>query len=109
MINDGRIALEVVKHVSNSTLECQTITAGAVENRKGVNFPGVALDVPSLTEQDEQDLELALKNGAADFLFLISNTIPSAPKILHAMVKSVQKKCIQKQNLCKDNKYIWCI
>jgi len=64
LINDGRIALEVVKHVSNSTLECQTIVAGAVENRKGVNFPGVALDVPSLTEQDEQDLELALKNGA---------------------------------------------
>ena len=64
LINDGRIALEVVKYVSNSTLECQTIIAGAVENRKGVNFPGVALDVPSLTEQDEQDLELALKNGA---------------------------------------------
>ena len=64
LINDGRIALEVVKHVSNSTLECQTIVAGVVENRKGVNFPGVALDVPSLTEQDQQDLELALKNGA---------------------------------------------
>ena len=64
LINDGRIALEVVKHISNSTLECQTIIPGTVENRKGVNFPGVALDVPSLTEQDEQDLELALKNGA---------------------------------------------
>ena len=64
LINDGRIALEVVKHISNSTLECQTIIPGAVENRKGVNFPGVALDVPSLTEQDERDLELALKNGA---------------------------------------------
>ncbi len=64
LINDGRIALEVVKHVSNSTLECQTIIPGIVENRKGVNFPGVALDVPSLTEQDEQDLELALKNGS---------------------------------------------
>jgi len=64
LINDGRIALEVVKYISNSTLECQTIIPGTVENRKGVNFPGVALDVPSLTEQDEQDLELALKNGA---------------------------------------------
>ncbi|MEC9376707.1 MAG: pyruvate kinase [Candidatus Neomarinimicrobiota bacterium] len=64
LINDGRIALEVVKHVSNSTLECKTVIAGLVENRKGVNFPGVALDIPSLTEQDEQDLELALKNGA---------------------------------------------
>lgn len=64
LINDGRIVLEVVKHVSNSTLECKTIVSGLVENRKGVNFPGVALDVPSLTAQDEQDLELALKNGA---------------------------------------------
>ena len=64
LINDGRIALEVVKYISNSTLECQTIIPGTVENRKGVNFPGVALDVPSLTEQDERDLELALKNGA---------------------------------------------
>ncbi|MBC8467327.1 MAG: pyruvate kinase, partial [Candidatus Marinimicrobia bacterium] len=50
LINDGRIALEVIKHVSNSTLDCKTITPGIVENRKGVNFPGVALDVPSLTE-----------------------------------------------------------
>ena len=30
LINDGRIALEVVKHVSNSTLECKTIIAGVV-------------------------------------------------------------------------------
>jgi len=64
LINDGRIALEVVKYISSSTLECQTMIPGTVENRKGVNFPGVALDVPSLTEQDEKDLELALKNGA---------------------------------------------
>ena len=54
LINDGRIALEVVKHVSNFTLECKTVIAGLVENRKGVNFPGVALDIPSLTEQDKQ-------------------------------------------------------
>ena len=64
MINDGRIILEVIKQISNATLECKTLSPGVVENRKGVNFPGIALDVPSLTEQDEQDLELALKNGA---------------------------------------------
>ena len=71
LINEGRIALEVVKYVSNSTLECQTIIAGAVENRKGVNFPGVALDVPSLTEQEQQDLELALKMAQIGLHFLL--------------------------------------
>jgi len=69
LINDGRVALEVVRHVSSSMLECKTITPGLVENRKGVNFPGIALDVPCLTDQDEKDLELALKNGA-DWLAL---------------------------------------
>ncbi len=88
LINDGRIALEVVKHVSNSTLECRTIVAGAVENRKGVNFPGVALDVPSLTEQDEQDLELALKNGA-DWIALSFVRTPHDYDLVRSRVRNL--------------------
>ena len=30
---------------------------------KGINLPGIAVRVPSLTEKDSQDLEFALKNG----------------------------------------------
>ena len=88
LINDGRIALEVVKHVSNSTLECKTITSGIVENRKGVNFPGVALDVPSLTEQDEQDLELALKHGA-DWLALSFVQSPHDYDLVRSRVRDI--------------------
>ncbi|MBT3501005.1 MAG: pyruvate kinase [Candidatus Marinimicrobia bacterium] len=69
LINDGRVELEVIEHISNSTLKCKTTIPGIVENRKGVNFPGIQLDVPTLTEQDKEDLELALKNGA-DWLAL---------------------------------------
>jgi len=88
LINDGRIALEVVEHVSNSTLECKTITSGIVENRKGVNFPGVALDVPSLTEQDEQDLELALKHGA-DWLALSFVQSPHDYDLVRSRVRDI--------------------
>ena len=88
LINDGRIALEVIKHVSNSTLDCKTITPGIVENRKGVNFPGVALDVPSLTEQDELDLELALKNGA-DWLALSFVRSPSDYGLVRSRVREL--------------------
>ncbi|HJM96425.1 MAG TPA: pyruvate kinase, partial [Candidatus Marinimicrobia bacterium] len=64
MIDDGQIALEVISQVSNHTLECCTEIPGEVKNRKGVNFPGIALNVPCLTEQDLIDLELALSSGA---------------------------------------------
>ena len=62
LINDGLISLEVINQVSEGSLLCKTIIPGKVENRKGVNFPGVALDIPTLTDQDKEDLELTLKN-----------------------------------------------
>ena len=64
LINDGLISLKVIKQVSEGSLLCETIVPGIVENRKGVNFPKVALNIPTLTDQDEKDLELSLKNGA---------------------------------------------
>ena len=42
----------------------RTNDAGKIESKKGVNFLGVSIDVPSLTPQDEIDLSLALENGA---------------------------------------------
>jgi pyruvate kinase len=64
LINDGLVTLTVKEHTSNRTLVCETVISGIVEDRKGVNFPGIDLDVPPLTEQDEIDLKLSLKNGA---------------------------------------------
>lgn len=64
LINDGRIRLEVIDVQSIHTLKCKVILGGKVEHRKGVNFPGITLDLPSLLEQDKMDLLLALKEGA---------------------------------------------
>ena len=64
LINDGLISLEVIKQISKGSLLCKTIISGIVENRKGVNFPGVALDIPTLTDQDIEDLALSLRCGA---------------------------------------------
>ena len=64
LIDDGRILLEVIDQVSDKTLTCKTIVGGKIKNRKGVNFPGISLDVPSLTKQDLEDLKLSLENGA---------------------------------------------
>ncbi|MFL3007587.1 MAG: pyruvate kinase [Candidatus Neomarinimicrobiota bacterium] len=64
LIDDGKILLEVEKLISNKTLLCKAEFDGVVEQRKGINFPGIELDLPSITDQDEKDLELALSKGA---------------------------------------------
>ena len=64
MINDGKVCLEVVKKISSEAFECKTLVGGKIKEKKGVNFIGITLNIPTLTEQDELDLKLALKNGA---------------------------------------------
>ena len=64
MINDGKVCLKVIKKISSEAFECKTLIGGKIKGKKGVNFIGITLNVPSLTEEDELDLELALKNGA---------------------------------------------
>ena len=60
LIDDGKISMEVEEFLSKNTLLCEATFDGVVEQRKGVNFPGIELDLPSLTDQDKKDLELAL-------------------------------------------------
>ena len=60
LIDDGKISMEVEEFLSKNTLLCEAVFDGVVEQRKGVNFPGIELDLPSLTDQDKKDLELAL-------------------------------------------------
>ena len=64
MISDGKVCLEVIKKISGESFECKTLVGGKIKEKKGVNFIGITLNVPALTEQYELDLELALKNGA---------------------------------------------
>ena len=64
LVDDGKISLEVDKLISNKTLLCKAEFDGIVEQRKGINFPGIELDLPSITDQDKNDLELALSKGA---------------------------------------------
>ena len=64
LIDDGRIKLEVSEVISKHTLKCKTVIGGEISNRKGVNFPAVKLETPSLTQEDIIDLKMALEQGA---------------------------------------------
>jgi pyruvate kinase len=62
LLSDGLIELRVVA-VKGEDVECEVINGGLLGENKGINLPGIAVRVPSLTEKDEADLQFAVKNG----------------------------------------------
>ena len=62
LIDDGKVKLRAVA-VSDTTVTTEVEIPGLVSNNKGINLPGVAVNVPALSEKDEADLRWALKLG----------------------------------------------
>ena len=63
LIDDGRLSLRV-KSIEGNNVVCDVEIGGPISNNKGINLPGVAVNVPALSEKDEDDLRWALKLGA---------------------------------------------
>lgn len=62
LIDDGKVRLRATA-VSGSTVTTEVEVPGVVSNNKGINLPGVAVNVPALSDKDEVDLRWALKVG----------------------------------------------
>jgi pyruvate kinase len=62
LVDDGRINLEVLK-VEGTNVVTRVIIGGKVSDNKGFNLPGVAVNVPALSEKDVEDLRWALRLG----------------------------------------------
>ncbi|MDB9495964.1 pyruvate kinase [Spirulina major CS-329] len=62
LLDDGKLELTVLS-VENAIVTAQVIRGGTLKNRKGVNFPELALRLPSITDKDKQDLAFGLKHG----------------------------------------------
>lgn len=63
LIDDGKVRLEVID-TDGVRVRTRVIVPGAVSNNKGINLPGVAVNVPALSEKDEADLRWGLELGA---------------------------------------------
>ena len=60
LIDDGRLELRVTD-LTETDVTCVVVIGGEVSNRKGVNIPGVHLDIPYLSEQDMADLRFGVE------------------------------------------------
>ncbi|MCA1577895.1 MAG: pyruvate kinase [Acidobacteria bacterium] len=59
LLDDGALSL-VVESTTDTDVICRVIDGGLLGERKGINLPGVALPIDSLTEKDVEDLKWAV-------------------------------------------------
>jgi pyruvate kinase len=63
LIDDGKVRVKVLE-TDGTVVTTEVVVAGPVSNNKGINLPGVAVNVPALSEKDEADLRWGLRLGA---------------------------------------------
>jgi len=66
LLDDGRIECRV-ERVDGESVVATVVSGGKLSSRKGVNLPGVAIDVDLITAEDEAELDLAARTNA-DFV-----------------------------------------
>jgi pyruvate kinase len=63
LLDDGRLALSV-KSIQKNLVTAEVRMGGELTSHKGINLPGVRLNIPAFTEKDAEDLEFGLSIGA---------------------------------------------
>ncbi len=68
LLADGTVQLRVIE-TNGVAARCEVITGGYVNDRKGINLPGVNISTPSLSKKDIADAHFGVEQGA-DFFAL---------------------------------------
>ncbi|MCG8402909.1 MAG: pyruvate kinase [Firmicutes bacterium] len=78
LISDGLIALQV-KGVEGREIICAVENGGELTSQKGINVPGVRVNLPPLTEGDKKDILFGVEN---EFDFVAVSFVRKASDVL---------------------------
>src|SRR5579859_1672046 len=62
LLDDGKLEL-AVENIDNTDVQCRVVHGGLLQEHKGINLPGVIVNIPSLTEKDRDDLAFGVAQG----------------------------------------------
>lgn len=86
LLADGAMEL-AVESVTTGRAVCRVVEGGTLLPRKGVNLPGLRLQLPSLTDKDRADALFALEQGV-DYLSLSFVRSAEDVQVLRDLVKA---------------------
>lgn len=66
LVDDGLIEMEVIA-TTDTEVKCKVLNNGDLGENKGVNLPGVSVQLPALAEKDKADLKFGCEQGV-DFV-----------------------------------------
>lgn len=93
LIDDGLIGLRV-DEVKGDEILCTVQNSGVVKNHKGVNVPGVKINLPALTDKDISDIEFGIAQGidyiAASFVRKASDVLAIKEVLENNNAKHIQ-------------------
>ncbi len=61
LLDDGKIQMRVIETNRVDTVICEVVHGGILTSRKGVNLPNTKVSIPSLTDEDLENLQYALQ------------------------------------------------
>lgn len=78
LIDDGLIGLEV-EEIEGSDIHCVVINGGVVSNKKGINLPGVNVNMPFISQKDREDILFGIQE---EFDFIAASFTRTADDVL---------------------------
>lgn len=67
LIDDGLVEFKVREVVNEEDIRCTVLNSGVIKNHKGINVPGIRINMPPMTEKDRADIEFGIQKGI-DFI-----------------------------------------
>lgn len=91
LLADGLIRLTVVAVEASGDVRCVINNTEELGNRKGVNLPGLIVDLPALSEKDKRDLDFGVQH---DIDFIAASFIRKASDVHE--IRAFVDQCIEK-------------
>lgn len=82
LLDDGLVGL-IVERIEGRCVHCKVVNGGPVSDHKGVNLPGVCVNMPFISRKDKEDILFGIQEG---FDFIAASFTRSA-----ADVKAIRK------------------
>lgn len=77
LIDDGLVGL-AVERIEGSSVCCRVVNGGVVSDHKGVNLPGVNVNMPFISQKDREDILFGIREG---FDFIAASFTRSAEDV----------------------------